>query len=247
MRSCFIAALALIVVQAPVRAEDKPESPRAVIDKAIKAMGGADKVQKYKGSRSRTKGTLELQGGIPFTQELLTGTPGMYRESLQMEVKGEKVSMVTVFNGKTGWLSVNGKTKEAEGKILEELQEASYMLRVGRLLLEDKELKLAPLGETKVDGKEAVGVRLSSKGHRDVNLYFDKTTGLLAKVESRAYDVGTGKEVSEDRIIKSYLEVDGVKLPKKVVVEREGKKFMEVEVQEAKLLQTVDKDEFVKP
>ena len=31
----------------------------------------------------------------------------------------------------------------------------------------------------------AVGVRVASKGQKDVSLYFNKETGLLAKVERR--------------------------------------------------------------
>ena len=162
-----------------------------------------------------------------------------------MKVGDKDVSIVTVFDGKQGWLNVNGEVKDADGKILDAMKEASTCFRVGRLIFKDKE-KLSLLGEA-VNGKPVIGVRVSSEGHRDVNLYFDKETGLPAKVEQRVHDFQTSQDVNEERIIKSYMEVDGLKVPKKVVVNRDGKKFMEVEVLETKMLESVDKGEFVKP
>jgi hypothetical protein len=246
-KALFAVALAAFILHTFARAEDKADNSRAIVDKAIKALGGADKIEKFQGSKVKTKGNLELKGGIPFTQDLITRLPDQYRESLNMDVSGKNVSIITVFDGKTGWMSVNGETKEAEGKILEAMKEASYMLRVGRLIIKDKNVKLAPLGEAKVDGKPVIGVRVSSEGHRDVNLYFDKETGLPAKVEQRVHDFQTSQDVNEERIIKGYMEVDGIKTPKKVVVNRDGKKFMEIEVQQVKMLESVDKGEFEKP
>jgi hypothetical protein len=103
------------------------------------------------------------------------------------------------------------------------------------------------LGEVKVKGRPAVGVTASRKGAKDINLYFDKETGLLAKVEMRRRDLMSGEEVTEERIITEYQEAEGRKVAKKVEVLRDGKAFLEAEVTEVKVLEKVDDSEFAKP
>ena len=113
-------------------------------------------------------------------------------------------------------------------------------------LLRDKAYRLHALGEMKVGGRPAVGVRVESRGHKDVNLYFDKKTGLLAKVERRALD-DAGKEVTEESFCSGYKDVGGVKLPMKVVVQHDGKKFLEMEFSEYRFLDKLDDSEFARP
>jgi len=157
--------------------------------------------------------------------------------------------VTTAFDGTKGWISANGTLMDANDKILEELKEASYGMKVARLanILNDKSLHLSALGQSKVEGRPAVGVKIASEGHRDIDLYFDKESGLLVKVEGRKHDFQTMQEVTEERIITEYQEVDGQKTAKKVLVNRDGKKFMEVEVTEAKFLDDIDDSEFKKP
>ena len=94
------------------------------------------------------------------------------------------------------------------------------MLKVVKLtpLVKDKGYELSLIGESKVEDKPAVGVLVKSKDHNDVSLFFDKETGLLAKLEHRTTDPTSGKEVTEERIIVSYGDKGekGVLLPKEV-------------------------------
>jgi hypothetical protein len=247
MRLFPISALAVGLVlfaTGHARAED---DPKAIIDKAIKAHGGADKIGKDKAVQTKSKGNLALGGGINFTEET-TIQPDRLKSVLQLDIMGNAVTVTTVFDGKKAWASVNGQTQELEGKVLDELKESSYLARVGRLeVLKEKGYELSALGEVKVNDKPAVGVRVASKGHRDVNLYFDKESGLLAKIERQAVDAMSGQDVAEERIITEYQEADGVKIPKKAVINRDGKKFIEAEVLELKVRDKFDDSEFAKP
>ena len=85
-------------------------------------------------------------------------------------------------------------------------------------VLKDKKYKLSPLGEVKVEGRDAVGVQVSCKGHKDVNLYFDKETNLLAKGEwnVKAQEQG-GKEVMQETLYGDYKDVEGAKIPMKIM------------------------------
>jgi hypothetical protein len=248
MRSFTIPSLIialLLFTSGTGRAAD--EDVKAIIDKAIKAHGGADKLNQDKASVAKNQGTIDLAGGIKFTEET-TVQLDRIKSVLDLEVKGQTVRQTTVYNGEKAWLNVLNMTTELEGKALEEVKESAYLLRVSRLTaLKDKPYELSALGEIKVNDRPAVGVKVSSKGHRDVNLFFDKETGLVAKIERRGVDPMTEKEFTEERIITEYQEKDGVKFPKKAVINRDGKKFIELEVLEIKTRDKFEDSEFAKP
>src|SRR6266403_4251681 len=85
----------------------RAEEPQAVIDKAIKAFGGEEKLAK-KAGQAKTKGTLEIAGAVKFTQEVSFQLPDKFKETLDMEINGQKVNVITVYNGKEAWVSANG-------------------------------------------------------------------------------------------------------------------------------------------
>jgi hypothetical protein len=223
------------------------DTPQAVIDKAVKAHGGLGKLTKA--LESKGKGTLHVaNNNLPFTQQAFASPSGQFKEVMELEVNGQKVRVITVFDGKQGWINANGQAVNVDDKLLKELKEASYMMQVGRLAaLKDPAITLALIGEVMVNGRPVLGVKVSSKGHRDIDLYFDKATGLMAKVERRTVDIMSGQEVTEERIVLEYQEVDGMKTTKKAVVNRDGKKFMELELTEVKFPEKIDDSEFAMP
>src|SRR5262249_24278072 len=157
-----------------------------------------------------------------FTQEMVAQAP-KFKETVQLQVMGTDVTIVSVFDGKDSWIKVKAAGNEMDvpldDKLKEELREASYAMKLARLLLveDDKSLELSTLGETTVNNKPAIGVKIASKGHKDLNFYFDKESGLLSKVERRAFDTTTMQEVTEERIIQEYSETDGIKTTKKAL------------------------------
>src|SRR5262249_4502810 len=147
-------------------------------------------------------------GGIEIKQTIKAQYPDKFKEIVEMTIMNQQVTQTVVFNGKEGWLNVNGMDFSQMDKLQETLKEAAYVMQVGRLanLNKDKSFELSLLGEDKVNDRPAVGVRVAKKGHKDVNLYFDKKTWLLAKIEQRKYDFQTQQEVKEERIITEYKE-----------------------------------------
>jgi hypothetical protein len=244
MRNYLIAALAaVLVLSAGARADD---DTKAIITKAIKAHGGEEVKNKFKAGQSKCKGKIELLGGLDFTQESSFMLPDKFKETIDMEVMGQQVHVVTVSDGKKFQIEANGKAVDVDDKIKEAIKNTLYAMKVGQLvpLVKDKEFELSSLGEVKVEGKAAVGVLVKSKGHKDVSLFFNKETGLLAKVEHRTVDPMSGNEITEERIILEYGKTDGVPTPKKVLINKDGNKFMELEVLEVKQLEKLDDSEF---
>ncbi len=230
-----------------LRAQDEL---RTVIEKAIKAHGGEANLNKHKAGQSRSKGTVVVQGNpIEFTEEATYHLPNKFKSVQEIQVGGQSVKIMVGYDGTKAWINVNGMNVDMKlDKLADLMKEQEYLAEIGRLtVLKDKTYELSSLGEAKVKDKPAVGMRVSSKGHKDVNLYFDKDTGLLIKIEHRTVDFNTDKEVNEERIILEYQDKDGVKEPKKALVNRDGEKYVEAEVVEVKYLDDIDDTQFSKP
>src|SRR5262249_42771214 len=139
---------------------------KAILEKAIKAHGGGEKINKVNCLQTKTKGKLELFGGIDLKQEMSLKFTGKVREVTDKEIGGQKVQVISVFDGNKAAITANGQAVDVNDKIMEEFKEIGYSLRIARLanVLTDKSLQLALLGESKVEDRPALGIKISSKG-----------------------------------------------------------------------------------
>ncbi len=235
-------AFSILVGSGGVARADDQADCRAIIDKAIKAAGGEEKLSKHNAQTWNEKGTYYGMGaGVPYTGKYAVQWPGQFR----MEIEGV---FTIVLDGDKGWIMSAGGTMELTKEQLQEQKEEQYHGWVTTLLpLKDKAFELKPLGESKVGDRPASGVRVSRKDHRDVNLYFDKDNGLLLKRESRVKDQESGKEVDQVVSYLDYKEVAGMKHPTKIVMKRDGKQFVEAEVIDFKPMEKLDTSDFAKP
>ena len=147
---------------------------------------------------------------------------------------------------KNGWLNVNGQPQPLDDKILNELKEAANLFKVGRLLrLKVKdEYALSPWAKHRSTATSRRRQDLL-QGFRDVNIYFDKRLDDR-KGQRTTVDFMTQQEVSEERLILEYQDVDGHKVPKKLLVNRNGKKFMDCEILEYKANPKLEAADFAK-
>jgi hypothetical protein len=116
------------------------------------------------------------------------------------------------------------------------------------LPLRNPAFQLKTSGEKSVSGRPAVAVRVSSNGHCDVTLYFDKDTGLLVRSDTCFKEAKTGKEINQENTFSSYKEeaASGIKSPTHASIKRDGKQFVEADL-EFKHLQTLDDRMFARP
>jgi hypothetical protein len=248
-RAWGLSALALTLSLSAARADDQADI-KALLDRAVKAHGGADLLDKYKGSTSKGSGKFYGLGeGIPFTSTRQLQEPDRFRIVNEMAVMGQQLNVVLVLNGDKGWINVNGTTMDMPKELLEAMQDEMRQARVLSLTaLTGKDFKLSPAGEIKVDGKPAVGVRAEHKDARDVTLYFDKESRLLVKTEGRQRDpMNAGQEFTAETFLSDYHKVDGMMIPRKAKILRDGKLYVEMEITEFKPAEKLDDNLFVKP
>src|SRR5262249_51826076 len=158
---------------------------------------GAETLAKFKGRTFKGKGKYYGMGeGIDYTGEWAVQHPDKMRVHIETEAGGMKLSFVRVTNGDKFWSKMGDNTTAVTAKEeIEEVKENGHAGWVTDLVpLKDKGFELASLGEVIVGDKKAAGVRVSHKGHRDVDLYFDKATGLLVKSEYTVKDDQSGRE-----------------------------------------------------
>jgi len=250
MRWQLTAALAAgLVAVGALHADDQAEM-RAVIDKAIKAHGGAAALDRDQAVTARSTGKYYGMGeGIPYTMTASHQRPDKYRVEISVEVMGKTFNLVQIFNGDKGWIVLDGKTVEAPKGAIDAVRQQGYESDVARLVpLRDKAFKLSPLGEVQVEGRPAVGVLVQKQGQTDVNLFFDKEKGLLVKMESRARDpMAPDTEFTNETFLSDYRKVGDQMVPFKATIKRDGKLYVEDEKSEVTAVPKLDDSLFAKP
>ncbi len=243
MRKHLVFMVGAFILVGPLRAD---EASRAVVEKALKAHGGEEKLAKFKARQLTLKGTIEIMGqSADFTQELWFMAPDKLKEQSELEIGGQKVTFAGVINGDKVTLTINGMDFPIPDASKDDMRDGTWLIGLMTIAgLKNKEVELSSLGETQVNNKPAVGVKVSAKGRKSGNLYFDKESGLLVKMERQALDFNTQQEVKEERFIREYQEVQGIKAPKKTLIHRDGQKFLEAEVTSAKYLEKLDDNIF---
>jgi hypothetical protein len=252
MRRILCLAVALLPATCATALADEAADMKAVIEKAVKAAGGDDKLAKFPAETFKGKGKFYGMGeGIDYTGAWDIHRPDKMRVQIDATAGGMTFTFVRVVNGDKVWSKFNDMTTAVEDK--DEIAEAKEGQYVGwittlRPLLKEKGFELTRLDEIKVDGKPAVGVHVFHKDHRDVNLYFDKDKGPLVKSETMIKDfMAGGKEFKQETFYSDHKEVSGVQVPMKIVIDRDGKKYIDVEVTEIEPKEKLDASLFDKP
>ena len=246
---CGLFALATAVVPAtPARADDA--QARAVIEKAVKAHGGQEVLSKLPGISLKFKGKFHGMGdGLDMSGDVIAFGPDRQKIDLELKIGNDTLRIVNVLAGDKGWTRVGDMVQELTAEQLAEAREQAHSGWVTTLepLLREKSFRFALIGEMKIDKQTTIGVKVSRKGHRDVDLYFDKETGLLAKSETTIKEEGSDQEVTEESFFSEYKEFQGQKQATRFVIKRGGKLFLEGEATGYELSEKLSDDVFAKP
>jgi hypothetical protein len=225
------------------------DEARALVEKAVKAHGGAEALGRIRADKVKFKGTLVLQGRTaPFLAETTMQLPSKYKHVIETTLDGDKHTVLYVINGDKIYIMLDGRSLQADPAQVAEIRSGMELERAKRLLplLEDKSYQLAVIEEIKVNERPAVGIRITGRGRKEMRLYFDKEYGLLVRAENRI-DAGKGKEIRQHFFFGDFKDIGGYKRPTKVRAFRDGKQIMEAELMDAKPLDKVDETEFAKP
>jgi hypothetical protein len=229
-------------------AQEQP-TPRAILEKAIAAHGGMERLSLVRADWIRMRGTLWIGGReMTFSGETTVQLPGQFKAVLDVRAPDGVYKLVQGLDNDKAWMTHNGKPHAMAPTAQTELRETLHLNRAIRLvpLFNDPGYEVAYVGESKVNDRPALGLKVTAKGRKELRMYFDRETGLLVKTE-HTLDDGMGKEVRQEHYYSEFRDLGGFRRPVKVVAFRDGKKMMEGEVLEAKYFERLPDSEFKQP
>jgi hypothetical protein len=230
------------------RSGDAPDAARALLDRAIQAHGGETALAKAHRVIRKVGGDLVAAGStVPFASELNADYPERFRLHFVAVHGPQEVRMLLVLDGTKGWQSSGGAATALSAQRVRELRDEAYVAWLGTLLPIRKEagfgLALAPGAQ--VNGREAVGIKVTRKDRPDVTLHFDRETHLLVRLQRRARTAGA--EVEREEVYSAHKDFDGVKLPTRIVPRAGGKKQLEITTANYRFPRVLDDSLFQRP
>lgn len=246
-RSMFHSLVAWACVSAAAFAQDPT---RALVERAIEAHGGEARLLRLPAVASRGIGTLYLQGNEhPFSTATLVQLPDGFRNETRVNIDGREIALVQGLKGRRGWSQTGGQVTALGDAEVAEIVEQMHAERAASLipLRPGGGCQLRLAGEALVKGRPAWEVKVASKGHRDIGLFFEKSTGLLVKSETMVLDRGQKKTILQEKIVNEFRTVDGLVSPKRVSVYREGERYLELEIVEYRRVEKLDDKLFAPP
>jgi hypothetical protein len=173
----FLGAAFIVVLTVCGSVRGDEQAAKAILDKAIKALGGEERLSKIKAFTLNGKGTIVLDGkDIPFSFQMTAKGIEQYRATYEGEAGGEKFAGATVIDGGKGWRKLDDDIEKLEGESLDNEKRNAY-LEVAPILLtllKGKGFKLDPATEEKA----TTGILATGPDGKDFTIRFDKESGL---------------------------------------------------------------------
>jgi hypothetical protein len=232
----------------PARGADDKEV-QAVLDKAIKALGGAEKLGAAKAYTWKGKGKISFGGNDnEFTASATVQGLDHIRSEFEGDFMGNKVQGATVLAGDKGWRKFGdmGSAMDKDGVANEKRTVYLQVIPVTILPLKDKGFKVEAAGTEKVGDKPAVVLKVTGPDGKDFKLFFDKEGGLPVKLVAKVIGF-MGEEFTQETTFSGYKEFGGIQKATKVESKRDGEKFLSQEITEFKTLDKVDPKTFTEP
>jgi hypothetical protein len=217
----------------------------AILDKAIKAAGGEEKLAKAASFSWKAKGKITFNGNENDFDSQVT-MQGL--DHLRREFGNDQFRVVVVINGDKGWRRLRDENREVEGDGLAAEKRAIYLqaIPITLLPLKSKGFKYEAGADEKVGEKPAAVLKVTAPDGKDFTLYFDKDSGLPVKEVAKMSDM-RGNEFAMEATFADYKDFDGIKKATKLEVKRDGEISQVLEVTEFKVLDKVDPDTFSEP
>ncbi|HEV3025766.1 MAG TPA: hypothetical protein VGX76_25005 [Pirellulales bacterium] len=251
MQKCVSAVLVTLVVLGVAKsARSAAEGDaKALVDKAIKALGGEAKLKKVKGVTWKTKGKANFQGNeTDFTTQATVAGLDRIHSQFESEFGGNPFKVVLVLDGDKGWVSFGQGVMELDAENLAREKRNVYLQLVPMTLLPltGKDFQVEAAGEAKVGDADANVVKIKAPDGKDFELSLDKTSGLPLRMVAKVTDF-TQTEFTQETTYGEYKDFGGIKKATKITTKRDGEPFIEAEIIEFKLLEEVDDKTFAEP
>jgi len=223
---------------------------KALLDKALEAHGGRDRLSRCQAATFTVDGKVQHSGqSVEFKGTWQALLPERLRIDVQVPFMGLQFKYSQVCAGDKSWNALNENVVELSKPARVEAIEMAWANNQARLTpLTDPGVQLRYLGESKVGEQAALGLAIQRRERREVKLFFDRQTGLLLKIETKSRDIlDLEHEFVAETFFADYRKVDGMPAAHKITMRRDGKPFMEMECKEHKLAESLGDEVFARP
>lgn len=237
MKRFLFGLVAFVLLGSPAKADD----PTALVEKAVKAMGGQEKLAGHHAAHVKAKGTFHMDGEAhPITTEVTAQGLDHHRVEWEGEFDGKMVKGFTLVSGIKGWRKIDDETMELDDDALKGEKQDIYLQLVAAnpTLLHHKGFKIT---KSEKDAVTAMG-----PDGKEFTLHFDKATGLPSKVVATVRGF-TGEAAKQETTYSDYKDFGGIKKATKIVTKRDGEPYLAQELTEYKALDKVDPKTFEEP
>jgi uncharacterized protein (TIGR02246 family) len=224
-------------------------SASAIVDTAVKALGGSEKLSKIQAATWKTSGTISFGGS---DSKISTEWTVMGLDHLRLEFEGifggSKVKGINVVAGERGWRKFGDNEVELDNAAVADLKRHAYLAVIQNIILPIKgpEFKLEAFAEEVIGGKPATVIRAIGPDGKDFKLYFDKGTGLPSRLVASVADFD-GNTYTQETTFSDYKEMDGIKKATRIELKRDGARFQEHQLTEFRILDKIDPKVFSRP
>jgi len=233
------------------------EGAQDILKKAWRAAGGEANLARYRAFR--WKGNAKVYAGervIAITGEWLVEPPARARVLTNDELNGRKSTRLLILNGDKGWAQIDGQTRSMPPEFFSHEREQFYLYYLMRLVpLKDTAFRLSRLAVS--DDQALIGLRVSHKEHADVDLFFDRARWLLVKMSTRRRDPISGKEVTEELLLRDHSVHGqknrakringGILWPARISIRWDSSPYFDLEITEFTPLEAVNEHLFAEP
>ncbi len=244
MRWFLGAALAAAFLFVPARADDN--DAKSILDKAINALGGEEKLGKANAFSYKSKGTVNFNGNDnDFNADVTIKGLDHFRR----EFGNDQFNGIVVLADTKGWRKFGDNSSELDENGITNEKRNVYLqvIPITLVALKGKGFKFESAAEGKVGDKPAAALKVTGPDNKEFTLYFDKESGLPVKMIAPQVVGFQGQEYTQETTFAEYKELGGIKKATKIEVKRDGEPFQTMEVTEFKVLDKVDPETFTEP
>jgi hypothetical protein len=251
MQRFHVAILVSVIVFGSGRMVSADEKDvQAILDKAVKALGGEDKLTKIEAAVWKGKGKMIIGDNQEheFTSQTIAQGFDRFRSELEVEgVFGRQLRMLSVLNHDKVWLSVGGMALRPD-HALAGLKRSAYLalIPVTVVPLKGPGFKVQAAGEEQVEGEPAFVIKVTCPDGSDMAISFNKNSGRPVKAAGKVFALD-GREVMQETIYGAYRNFGGIHVATSLEVKIDGKPYRRQELTEFKILDKVDPSTFSTP
>jgi zinc protease len=197
---------------------------KELLARVQQAVGGAEQLAAVQDvTETVALSMAEMPAGVKVKQTNIWVAPDHFRQESQLPFG----KVVVYSDGKSGWMSTPQGVRPLPGAQLRQVRE-ELLRNYFSLLLSDR------VPDRTVSSPEEGVVEISDTAGDSVKIVIDEKTGLPAKEIYRTAEP-MGGPVAVEEVLEDFGPAGGVKAPRKITVNQNGKKFAELTIEEYKV------------